>query len=172
MRRLIGAMVLAVLCGPRAMAQDVGAPDTVRAEELRRQIESRFAGRAREELGLNDDQFGRLRATTMQFGTQRREIERRERQLRQAMAAQLRPGVAANPDSVSRLLDGLMGARTAYVQIDRDELRALSSFLNPVQRAQFYVLRERLVNFTEQVRAQRRQLADPMPRAQPFRRRR
>lgn len=156
MRRLILAMALVLGSGASAAAQDPADSDSPRAAQLRQQIEDRFAARAQEELGLTDQQFQRLRSTTAQYGAQRRNVEQTERRLRQAMAFQLRPGVAADQDSVARLTDALLNAKSAYVQTYQEEMRALSAFLNPVQRAQFFVLRERLLNLAQQVRAQRR----------------
>lgn len=155
MRRLMVTMVLAVVLSARGAAQEPGEPDQQRVEQLRQLIEDRFAARAQEELGLNDEQFQRLRSTSAQFAAQRRGVEQQERRLRQAMAFQLRPGVAADQDSVAKLVDALINVKGAYVQTYRDEMKALSGFLNPVQRAQYFVLRERLLNLAQQVRTQR-----------------
>ncbi len=158
MRRLLLAVALVLGAASRASAQDPGADglNPQRAEQLRLQIEDRLAARAKEELGLTDEQLQRLRATAGQFGEQRRGVEEQERRLRQAMAFQLRPGIAANPDSVSRLTDALINVKGAYVQTYRDEMHALAGFLNPVQRAQFFMLRERLLTLAQEIRAQRR----------------
>lgn len=155
MRRLMVTMVLAAVLSARGAAQEPGEPDPQRVERLRQLIEDRFAARAQEELGLNDEQFQRLRSTSAQFAAQRRGVEQQERRLRQAMAFQLRPGVAADQDSVAKLVDALINVKGAYVQTYRDEMKALSGFLNPVQRAQYFVLRERLLNLAQQVRTQR-----------------
>ena len=163
MRRpgVMAALVLGfVLTGSRVVAQDPMAPGGQRVEQLRRQIEDRFAARAQEELGLNDEQFQRLRTTSAQFATQRRGVEQRERQLRLAMATQLRPGVAANQDSVARLIDALIDVRGAYVETYRQEMKSLAAFLDPVQRAQYLMLRERLMALAQEVRAGRRLGAD------------
>lgn len=155
------ALVLGLgLAGGRVMAQDPMAPGGERVEQLRRQIEDRFAARAQEELGLNDEQFQRLRTTSSQFAAQRRGVEQRERQLRLAMATQLRPGVAANQDSVARLIDALIEVRGAYVETYRQEMKSLAAFLDPVQRAQYLMLRERLMALAQEVRAGRRLGAD------------
>lgn len=163
MRRIgvMAALVIALAPAPgRLTAQDPMAPGGERVEQLRRQIEDRFAARAQEELGLNDEQFQRLRTTSAQFAAQRRGVEQEERRVRQAMAVQLRPGVAADQDSVARLIDALINVRSAYVATYRDEMKALGSFLNPVQRAQYLILRERLMTLAQEVRAGRRLRAD------------
>jgi LTXXQ motif family protein len=160
MRRAM--LMVALMLGSAALlaGQEPTDADSPRAAQLRQQIEDRFAARAQEELGLSDEQFQHLRTTTAQFGAQRRNVEQTERRLRQAMAFQLRPGVAANQDSVAHLTDAMLTAKAAYVQTYRDEMHALAAFLDPVQRAQFFMLRERLLNLAQQVRAQRRLAQD------------
>ena len=88
-------------------------PDSnaVRGDSLRHRIEERFATRAQEELGLTADQTTKLRATSQQFGTKRRELRTQGQRLRDALAAQLRPGVAANQDSVAKLTDAMIAAQ-------------------------------------------------------------
>ena len=126
-------------------AQDPG-DDSGRAGQLRRQIEERFTARVQEELGLNDQQALKLRETVGVYFVKRRTLEAEERRLRQGLAAELRPGVAANKDNVARLTDQLLDNKVRYVETYRAEVKELSTFLDPVQRAQFLILRERLLD--------------------------
>ena len=134
---------------------------SVRADSLRHRIEERFASRAQEKLGLNNDQTARLRATSEQFAGQRGELRTRSRRLREALAAQLRPGVAANQDSVAKLTDAMIELRLAETQLSRDELREQAKFLNPVQRAQLYVMRERFAHRIRDVHGHRGEMGMP-----------
>lgn len=127
-----------------AMGQDT-LNDPVRAQRLRLMIEQRFAERLREELGLTDDQTGRLRVAMASLAARRRVMEQDERRMRQALAAQLRPGVAANTDSVARLVDAITNQRVLYAQTLKDEMRELSAILNPVQRGQYLLARDRIM---------------------------
>jgi hypothetical protein len=142
-------------------ALPLGAQDTAeqgkRAVELRRQIEDRFAARVQEELGLTDQQASRMREVVGGYSGKRRAMEADERRLRQAMAGELRPGVAANKDRVSRLTDQLLEQRVRYAQSYRDEVKDLSSFLDAVQVAQFLILRERLFDRIREVQGNRGQ---------------
>ena len=72
-------------------------------------------------------------------------------------ADQLRPGIAANADSVARLVDALTTHRIAYAQTFKDEMRELSTILNPVQRGQYLMLRDRLMQRAEELRQGRLQ---------------
>jgi hypothetical protein len=122
---------------------------------LRHQIEERFASKAQERLGLTDDQTAKLRATSQQFGTRRSELRTRGHRLREALEGQLRPGLAANQDSVAKLTDAMIELRMAQAQVARDEIKEQSKYLNPVQRAQLYIMRERFVHRLKEVHGHR-----------------
>ena len=144
--RAIAVVVSALLVGSvsGAFAQDT-LNDPIRAERLRQQIETRFGERLKEELGLTPDQATRLRVALAGLAVRRRSMEQEERVLRQALAAQLRPGIAANPDSVAKLVDALTTHRLTYAQTFKDEMRELTTILSPVQRGQYLLLRDRLM---------------------------
>jgi hypothetical protein len=97
----------------------------------------------------------RLRGTVGTYAGQRRELEASQRSLREALGGQLRPGVAANPDSVARLTDELMDVRVRYAESFRSEQRELARFLDPVQRAKITLLRDRLTNRARELRRRR-----------------
>ena len=153
MRRLVLLIALSAAAGGAVAAQ---YPDTTRpqAQALRQRIEERFAQRVQEQLALSDEQAAKLRATSQEYGERRRKMEARERDLRVALTGQLRPGVAANEDSVARLTKALVDLRVDYANTWRDEMSALS-YLTPVQRAQLYVMRDRLLQRVQEIRDQR-----------------
>ena len=144
MRRSL-ILVAACLSAPAALVGQDTLNDPVRAARLREMVEMRFGERMREELGLSDDQVTRVRVVLGGLAAKRRGMEQDERRLRQALAHQLRPGVAANADSVARLVDALTNHRVAYAQTFRDEMRDLSAILSPVQRGQYLMMRDRLM---------------------------
>ena len=132
-------------------------PDSssIRRDSLRHRIEERFAARAQVELGLTNEQTAKLRATSQQFGARRGELRNRGERLREALAAQLQPGVAANQDSVARLTDAMIELRIAQAQASREEVKEQSKYLNPVQRARLYVMRERFAHRVKEVHGHR-----------------
>ena len=168
MRRFVfpGLAVLAMLGAPLA-AQDSTAPGP-RAPALRRLIEERFAARIQEQLGLSNEQMTKLRTTTARFGGRRRELEGRQLAMRRALALQLRPGTAANQDSVANLTDDLLAGRVAYAQTFRDELSELKTYLDPVQRAQLMAMRERLLHRAQQFRERQGEGDGMRGRRRPF----
>ncbi|HWA55657.1 MAG TPA: hypothetical protein VG692_00270 [Gemmatimonadales bacterium] len=160
-------LLLLGLClgaGAPLAAQD---DDSGRAGRLRQLIEDRFTARVQEELGLTEQQSLKLRETVGTYFVKRRTLEAEERRLRQALAAELRPGIAANKDNVARLTDQLLDNKVRYVETYRAEIRDLSTFLDPVQRAQFLILRERLLDRVREAQEGaprlRRGLRNPAP---------
>lgn len=153
---LVWMAAVAALAGSPLAAQD-DSDDSPQAVQMRQQIEARFGQQVREALGLTDEQALQLRNTLGVWAPKRRAIEREERAIKLAMQGQLRPGVAANADSVGRLTDRLLKLKVTYAQSFVDEDKELAKFLTPVQRAQFQVMRERLMARIEEIRRQRMQ---------------
>ena len=149
----IVGLLLAAAASPAA-GQDSTGPAGHR-DQLRQLIEQRFTERAQQELKLSDEQTSKLRETNRKFGGKRRELEARRMAIRDAMSDQLRPGVAANRDSLSKLTDAAAEIRVQYAQSFRDELRETSKYLDPVQRAQLLTMRERLMRRVREVRSER-----------------
>src|SRR5207237_7285919 len=108
--RNVLALGLAVVCAPVLAAQQPQPPaqrDTAEAGRLRAQIEQRFSERVQQELKLTPDQATKLRASQERFGASRRDVMRQQFERRQALDDQMQPGVAANADSVRKLMDGM-----------------------------------------------------------------
>ena len=166
MRNWMWAMAAAgTLMTSPLTAQQRAAEPTRDTAQLRRRIEDRFAQRVTEELGLDEAQAEKLREVARGWATKRRGYEADERALKRALADQMRPGIAANSDSVTRLTQRLLDLRVTYAESYRGEYRELG-FLTPVQRAQFVALRERLLDSVRRMRQERRGAGDPGARWQ------
>lgn len=126
-----------------------------RIAALHRQIEETFMRRATQELELTDDQATKMSRIVLAAGERRRGLEEEQRQVRDALDDQLRPGIAANADSVSRTIDRLTQNRVAYAESFRDELKELKPILSPVQRGQYLILRDRLLQRIRELQDQR-----------------
>ena len=127
----------------------------VRGQPVRQAVEVAFATRLQQELGLDAQESERVRGVLMEWGESRRELEQEERQVRRALGQQLRPGIAADADSVSRLIDRLLQNRVAYAESFQGEMRALEPILTPAQRGQFLLLRDQLLQRVRQLQADR-----------------
>jgi hypothetical protein len=160
MRKMIVATLVLTLLAREGAAQ---TPDTARTRrELRSRVEQNFLTRAQESMGLTEAQATQLQEVTGRTAERRRELEIENRRLHQALARELRPGVAADARVIRRTLDSLVAVRIAVAELPREEQRELAGFLTEVQRAQFYLQRERLAHRIETVR--QRHPAPPAPR--------
>ena len=152
-------VMLVIGCGLAGTALHAQLEDDPRrADSLRGVIQERFSRQVQEQLGLTDDQAAKMRLTAMTWFAKRRNLEVQERRLRAALATQMRPGVPADQDSVATLTDALLALKIAQVQTYRDELKEMS-YLTPVQRAQFFIMRDRLLKRIEEAREE----SDPGP---------
>jgi hypothetical protein len=129
-----------------------GMQNADRLSAIRAQIEERWGQRIQAELALNDQQMDRLRTAVRANEDRHRDFNRREADLMRGVMEQLRPGVAANQDSLGRMLDGLAAVRVQRAQSDQQELRDLGQFLNPVQRARLLLMRRQLSDRIDQIR--------------------
>ncbi len=148
-----GLVLGALLIAPLTLVAQ--GPPPVRGEAVRQRIEQVFANRLRQELGLSADQMDKVGAVLTDWGSKRRGLEDEERGLRQALDGQLRPGVAANSDSVTRVIDRLLQNRVEYAQSFQGEMRDLAPMLTPVQRAQFMRLRDQVLRRVQDLQDQR-----------------
>ena len=149
---VLGLLVGVVTGGLQAQDTTMTGPGV---ERLRQQIEDRFGERLSQELGLTDDQSVKVWGILASWAAKRRNLEREERQLRSQLTGAMRPGVAANDREVTRFVDEVLTTRAAMVQTYRGEMTELGSVLSPVQRAQYLLLRDRLLQRVQEVREQR-----------------
>ena len=133
-------LVLLVPLAAPLRAQNQAPP----REALLRQVTERFLDNYRQQAGLTPEQNQKFRVLAQRSFEQRRERQQREQELWRALGGQMRPGVAASPDSVTRLLDAIVAARAATVDQLRADQREYAAFLSPVQRAQLFLAFERL----------------------------
>lgn len=127
---------------------------------LRDAIQQRFTQRVATELKLQEKQLAELRATSEKYAGRREELSRRSVELRAALRGELRPGVAANDDSVERVVKGLTELQVQRAQLQQEELEDLSGFLTPVQRARYLLLQQRLRQLIERAAERRAALRD------------
>ena len=147
---------LAVILAPGLAAQQRDSvrqgSDTAEAEQLRTMIEQRFSQRVQQELKLTNEQTAKLRDTQERFGPRRRTLMRQQMERRQALEDQMQPGIAANQDSVRKLMDALTNGRLEMVRIQQEENRELNGFLTPVQQVRYNMMRERLMQRVGEMR--------------------
>jgi hypothetical protein len=140
----IGAVLL-LFAAPTLAAQNPADSGNAR-HHVRSYAEGRQRGgaRMRAMLGLTDEQATKLQATESRFAQQRRDNLVRRRAIAESLRDQLRPGIAANADSVRKLLDAGDQNRDGFVRLVRDEEKEMAGYLTPVQRARYALMQERL----------------------------
>lgn len=121
------------------------------ADSLRAMIQDRFSRQVRQQLGLTEAESDRMRGTLLDWFIKRHNLGIDESRLKSSLAYQMRPGVAADQDSVAKLMDALLLLKVRQAQTYRDELKDLS-YLTPLQRAQFFLMRERLLEAIQNAR--------------------
>src|SRR5213594_4138206 len=169
MKQVLFVMLLALALPALEAQTRSDTSGEAEAEQLRQQIRQRWNARVRQELNLSDDQAAKLQGTEQKFTQQRVDLAQRQRAINEALRGQLRPGVAANSDSVRRLMDARDRNRTALAEIDRNENREVSGYLTPVQ-ARYQMMREQLRRRIQEIREQRRRRGEMMgPRRAPGR---
>jgi Spy/CpxP family protein refolding chaperone len=139
------AWVLLLVAVPALSAQKPAPRDTAAMRARHEEFQKRMEARLKQDLNLTDDQVTKLRATREKFMTQRRDLMKRGRDVRDGLRSQLQPGVAANADSVKKLLDLRQQLYGSRAQLARDMDRELATYLNPVQRARIEMLAERMM---------------------------
>lgn len=134
-----------------ALVVMMGSPQLVAAQQtdqaprqVRRSVELAFMAQMRRQLGLDDAQATRVQEVLVDWGSRRRALEVEERALTAALHGQLRPGVAAQADSVNWLIDRLLANRVEHAESFQGEMRDLGPILSPAQRGQFLGMRDQI----------------------------
>jgi hypothetical protein len=145
-------MVLAVALAGAAGAPLYGQVPMERRRQLQQEVMERFMQNIRSQARLTDEQLGQFQEVARRSVEAREQLRRRETQLWIGLEGQMRPGVAADQDSVNMLLEALVELQVERVEQARREQAAYAEFLSPVQRAQVTLAWRRLQMQIERVR--------------------
>jgi hypothetical protein len=110
---------------------------------VRQQVRQAFLARVRDELKLDPPKMRHLNQTEQSFTRQRNELNLSERQTRQALAAAMQD---STPDQgkIDGYINQLIQAQRKRADLVEAEQKELSSFLTPMQRAQYLALNQQL----------------------------
>jgi hypothetical protein len=131
-------------------------------QALVQRITQQFLENYRSQAALTPEQYQRFRIVAQRSFELRQQRQRRDQEIWRALQSQMRPGFAANPDSVSRLLDAIVSSRAGAAEQARADDKEFSTFLSPVQRAQLFLALERLQRNVERIRQRIQGATDPM----------
>lgn len=141
MYKMKGLVSMLLLCAaPVLGAQGKPATDTGQAAKMQH-----MEAQLKKDLGLTDDQAAKFHASHERFYPQHRDVMQKGRAIHEALRGQLQPGVAANSDSVRKLLDAWQQNRAAMVKLEQDMDKDLAVYLTPVQRARLEMMHEHMM---------------------------
>ncbi len=142
MRKILLIPALAALAVAPLQAQDDRPPQ--RRMQLQQEVMHRFMENYRSQVTLDDEQFAQFEEITRQSMERRGELLRHERGLWMALQGQMRPGVAADADSLTTLMEALLAVQQERVDQARADMERYAEFLDPVQQAQLVLSLRRL----------------------------
>jgi Spy/CpxP family protein refolding chaperone len=169
MKRLswIGLLVLAPALAAQVPADSGMRPDAEQVKALREQVRQRWNERVRSALELNDEQAAKLQQTEQRFDAQRQPIRARQRDVNQALRAELQSS-APEQSRVTELMNEQQQNRAKIQEIDRNQDREMQGYLSPVQRARYQNERRQFQEKVAEIvrhRPPQRRAPPPPPRA-------
>jgi hypothetical protein len=144
-------MCTLLLCTTPLAAQQGGH----RQQMLREQVVQRFIGMYSQTAGLTEEQTGQLTESLQTLFEWTGQHGEHMRDLWRALEEQMRPGVAANVDSITNLMNAIAAGRREEAERMNQHEEELASFLSPVQRAQFMLHWERFQRQIDSIRGRR-----------------
>lgn len=141
------------------------------ASANRAQLERRFRQMlyqvTRRRVGLTDAQMNRLMPINQRFETERRGIQRQERETRLALREAMRDSTHADQARITGYLDKLVDLQRQRVELVSREQRDLAEFMTPLQRARYTALQEQVRRRIEQMARQNRARGDTVANLPP-----
>ena len=111
---------------------------------LQRQVRQAFAKAVKRQLNLSDDQMRRLQSVDFKFERQRIALLRDERQARLGLKTAMDDLASVDQAKVDGYLSQLVKAQRTRADLLESEQKELAGFLNPLQRAKYFSMKERL----------------------------
>jgi Spy/CpxP family protein refolding chaperone len=127
---------------PMQPAQGEGAHP--RRQALEKQFRQRSEQIVRQRLNLNDDQVNRLRSVNANIGGQRNALMQQERAVRMDLRDEMAKGSSADQAKVAQLMSQARDLQSKRFALQQDEQQQLSSFMTPVQVAQYVGLQAQI----------------------------
>lgn len=114
-------------------------------QALQRRVRQAFAGVVRRQLNLDAAKMQQLQRVDQKYEQQRREVLRSEREARFNLKAAMQDS-AGHPDQdkIAQYMDQLVHGQRQRADLLEGEQKELAAFLSPLQRAQYFALKERV----------------------------
>ena len=151
----VALMVGASASGAAGQRADSGAPrpggrgglrgqPPAERQLLQRQVRQAFAKAVKRRLNLSDDQMRKLQSVDFKFERQRIALIRDERQARLGLKIAMDDSANVDQAKVEGYLSQLVKAQRTRADLLESEQKELAGFLNPLQRAKYFSMKERL----------------------------
>jgi hypothetical protein len=172
MYRMVWMSLFLILAGLAPGAAGAQQRNRQRQPAERAQLEQRLrqqlARVVRDRLGLNDQQMQRLSEVNQKYDAERRDLVRREFEVRRGLRQRLiDTSTAVDESAVGQLLTEQLRIQRARVDLLEAEQTDLAQFLTPSQRAKYLAIQEQMRRQMDQMRGRRNALDDrggPPPR--------
>jgi hypothetical protein len=123
-------------------------------QALQRRVRLAFNELVRRQLNLNPAQMQTLQRTDQKYEQQRRALVLGEREARLNLAAAMQDSTGhPDQDKIAQYLDQLVRGQRQRAELLESEQKEFSTFLTPLQRAQYFALKERLSKKLVELRA-------------------
>src|SRR5581483_3447622 len=116
-------------------------------------VQRAFQNRVRRQLNLDQPKMRQLNQTEARFNRERHELNQSERQTRLALRAAMEDTTARDQAKIDQYMNQLIQATRKRADLVEAEYKELSTFLTPMQRAQYLALREQLQKRLKEVNA-------------------
>ena len=134
------------------------APGTLQERQaLQRRVREAFSGVVRRELKLDASQMQTLLRVDQKYQQQRRALQREERETRLNLRAVMVDSTARDQDKIAQYLDRLVQGQRKRADLIEAEQKEFATFLTPLQRAQYFALRERMDRRVQEMEERRGQ---------------
>ena len=113
-------------------------------QALEQEFRQRSEQNVRQRLNLSDEQVNRLRAVNASIGSQRNALLEQERGVRMSLRDEMAKGSSADQARVAQLMGQAHDLQSKRFALQQDEQQQLSSFMTPMQVAQYVGLQAQI----------------------------
>jgi protein CpxP len=153
---------------PRAgMRRQLPAVQGADRAQLEQQFQRMLYQMTRRRVGLTDAQMNQLVPINRRFDTQRRSLQRQERETRVALRDAMRDSTKADQAMITGYLDKLVQLQHQRADLIEQEQKDLAQFMTPLQRARYTALQEQVRRRVDQLRRRNGVSADSSARKTP-----
>src|SRR5438552_9044580 len=136
-----------------AQQQQLGRGEPNERQLLQQRVRRAFNEVVRRQLNLSVPQMQTLQRTDQKYEQQRRAVVLEEREARLNLAAAMQDSTGhPDQDKIAQYLDQLVAGQRRRAELLASEQKEFSTFLSPLQRAQYFALKERLSRKLQELR--------------------